>query len=271
MSSIQWTDVTDNPIHLTKWNGKNGGHWCKKISPGCVNCYAEAKNQSNYFSWASHRFYYGEPPKNITLNRALIKSWARMRLSKKHFVCSMTDLFGEWVATAWQFEIFDAMIAAPKQTFQLLTKRSQIALRCIRDYLAGNALDILPANIWIGASVENQKCADERIPYLSQIPAHIHFLSVEPLLERVWFSLDNIQWVIVGGESGKSARPCHIESIQNVVNQCQKAHVPVFVKQLGTNPFLCCRRMQLNDKKGGDISEFPKTLQIRQFPTEVHS
>jgi protein gp37 len=261
MSNIQWTDVTDNPIHLTKWNGENGGHWCKKISPGCTNCYAEAKNQSNFFSWASHRFYHGEPPKTLTLNRALIQSWARCRKPKKHFVCSMTDLFGDWVTTEWQFEIFDAMVAAPKQTFQILTKRPQIAFKSIKEYCQINGLVKLPSNIWVGVSVENQRYADERIPIISQVPAHIRFLSVEPLLEQVFLSLENIGWVIVGGESGSYARPCRVEWIQSVVNQCQKLNVPVFVKQLGARSSIT-----LQDSKGGDISEFPKSLQVRNFP-----
>ena len=160
MSSIQWTDVTDNPIHLTKWNGKNGGHWCKKISPGCGRCYAEAKNQSNFFSWASHLPYSGEVPTNLSLDRAKLESWARMRLPKKHFVCSMTDWAGEWVPREWQFELLDAMIAAQSQTFQLLTKRPEIALSSIQQYCQLRGIEKLPSNIWVGVSVENQKCAD---------------------------------------------------------------------------------------------------------------
>ncbi|MFP4410981.1 DUF5131 family protein [Coleofasciculus sp.] len=264
MSSIQWTDVTDNPIHLTKWNGKNGGHWCNKISPGCINCYAEAKNQSNFFSWASHRFYHGKPPKNITLNRALIESWARCRKPKKHFVCSMTDLFGEWVAKEWQFEIFDAMSAAQSQTFQILTKRPQIALAAIQEYCHKNDLEKLPKNIWVGVSVENQEWAERRLPILIKIPAYIRFLSVEPLLGEVSLFLDGIHWVIVGGESGQNARPCRIEHIYSVVSQCQKSDVAVFVKQLGSRPLglsIC-----LKDPKGGDISEFPEFVKVRQLP-----
>ncbi len=261
MSKIQWTDVTDNPIHLIKPDGKHGGHWCKKISPGCANCYAEAQNQKPFYGWASMRPYTGNRPTLFLLNLDILNSWSRQRAPKKHFVCSMTDLFGDWVATEWQFEIFDAMVAAPKQTFQVLTKRPQIALKSIEEYCQINGLEKLPSNIWVGVSVESQQYADERIPVLFQVPAHIRFLSVEPLLEQVFLPLENISWVIVGGESGSHARLCRVEWIQSVVNQCQKSGVPVFVKQLGARSSIT-----LQDSKGGDISEFPKSLQVRNFP-----
>lgn len=261
MSKIQWTDVTDNPIHLIKPDGKHGGHWCKKISPGCANCYAEAQNQKPFYSWASMHPYTGNRPKLFLLNLDILNSWSRQRAPKKHFVCSMTDLFGEWVATEWHFNVFDAMTAAPRQTFQILTKRPEIALASIQKYCQLRGIGKLPSNIWVGVSVESQKWADRRIPILSKIPAHIRFLSVEPLLEEVQLRLLGIHWVIVGGESGSGARPCQVEWIQSVVSQCQESEVPVFVKQLGTQSSI-----SLKHPKGGDISEFPKSLQIREFP-----
>jgi len=161
-------------------------------------------------------------------------------------------------------------------------------------------------NLWLGTSVENQAAADERIPYLLKVPAVVRFLSVEPLLGPIEFSnvtrradcvqqlgkkaLEGIHWIICGGESGPSARPCEVEWIRSVVRQCKAAEVPVFVKQLGSRvsetnfdtedwneetggPGVCLidgtdgyLRPVLRDKKGGDVSEFPEDLRIREFP-----
>ncbi|HVE56560.1 MAG TPA: phage Gp37/Gp68 family protein [Pyrinomonadaceae bacterium] len=160
-------------------------------------------------------------------------------------------------------------------------------------------------NVWLGVSVENQKTADERIPLLLNTPAAIRFLSCEPLLGEVDLTrlnqtqftngqnalsgkreispysppkLENkIDWVIIGGESGQiklKTRDCMHEWIRSIVQQCRSAQVPVFVKQLGTNSFYFDEdnpgeyEWKTKNKKGGDISEFPEDLQIRQFPKE---
>lgn len=159
--------------------------------------------------------------------------------------------------------------------------------------LAGKTAWPLP-NVWIGVSVENQKAADERLPLLLQTPAAVRWASVEPLLERVYFTWRlhpanpyvpeaggherGLDWVVVGGESGPSARPCAIEWIESVVRQCKYHHVPVFVKQLGAYVVSEDRvdderkgddrwawRAGLKDRKGGDPSEWPH-LNVRQFP-----
>lgn len=179
-------------------------------------------------------------------------------------------------------------------------------------------------NVWLGTSVENQAAADERIPHLLQCPAAVRFLSCEPLLSgisipRVWGRLSRcacgglcdygvecpmsynwrspIHWLIVGGESGPGARPCNVQWIRSLVNQCKRAEVPVFVKQLGSMPIdrndhfenpddpcswpegissrddyypshqgeLCA--IQLNNKKGADPNEWPEDLRVREFPS----
>lgn len=183
-----------------------------------------------------------------------------------------------------------------------------------------------PENIWIGVSVEDQQRADERIPALLGIPARVRFLSVEPLLgpldlqasrllacqnhgacfpqdgrrliidsteggmaaECVCSRLNGIHWVIVGGESGPGARPCHMDWIRSVANQCRSANTPCFVKQLGADPRhdyegegvellgpvtapatirINNGPLNLKDHKGGNPTEWPADLQIRQFPT----
>lgn len=144
----------------------------------------------------------------------------------------------------------------------------------------GGACLPLP-NVWLGVSVENQQAADERIPLLLQTPAAVRFLSCEPLLEKV--SLDGhldmfymgmgeetcISWVIVGGESGSSARPCDIEWIRSIVQQCADANVPCFVKQLGSEPLypeVDVRWAGMTTGKGNIPEEWPEDLRVRQMP-----
>ena len=153
------------------------------------------------------------------------------------------------------------------------------------------------SNIWLGTSVENQKAADDRIPSLLKTPAAVRFLSCEPLLESIdlrkylgicsgcqscefqgghRIGLSRINQAIVGGESGTGARPCHVDWIRSIVQQCQQSETAVFVKQLGSNPLLTAcyidgvattyQKLKLADRKGGDINEFPEDLQVRKFP-----
>jgi protein gp37 len=144
-------------------------------------------------------------------------------------------------------------------------------------------------NVWLGVSVENQHFADERIPLLLKTPAAVRFISAEPLLEPVnlkdaierglWDVANSgkippkpaIDWVIVGGESGPGARPMDLAWARVIVQQCKSASVPCFVKQLGARPFGLSHRpdhgsLVLRDRKGGDPSEWPENLRIRQFP-----
>ncbi len=161
-------------------------------------------------------------------------------------------------------------------------------------------------NVWLGVSVEDQAAADERIPALLDTPAAVRFLSCEPLLERVdlepwlrrvatsgpgWRMTGGsamaiadivLDWVIVGGESGPGARPCNFAWIRDIVAQCKAAGVPAFVKQLGANPEATIPGSWINelqssgppidiiwrlrDRKGGDMSEWPEDLRMRQYP-----
>ena len=157
-------------------------------------------------------------------------------------------------------------------------------------------------NVHIGVSVEDQAAADERIPLLLQCPAALRFLSVEPLLGPVDIGLmgtlpqsiaplytmayESIGWVIVGGESGPGARPCKVEWIRSVVEQCRAAGVPVFVKQLGARPTFPLHTVDdlpadhlrmtkrdgrwhlvdMRDRKGADPGEWPDDLRVQEFP-----
>ncbi|MBD2364488.1 DUF5131 family protein [Anabaena minutissima FACHB-250] len=292
MTNIQWTDITSNPIHLVKADGSHGGHWCKKVSPGCANCYSEVQNNSGFFSFASHLKYIGEVPENLILDESVLQGWLKLKKPHKIFVCSMTDIFGEWVKEEWIDKIFAYMAVTPHHTYQLLTKRPEIAVKYFADAksrwyaIAKQMIQIqgvksVPAelyfpldNIWIGTSCENQAMADKRIPLLLDIPAKIRFLSCEPLLESIdllrltnghLYSLECINLVIVGGESGR-ARDCKVEWVESIVEQCEYTQVRVFVKQLGSNAWLNDAPFKTRDRKGGNISEFPVHLQVRELP-----
>lgn len=151
-------------------------------------------------------------------------------------------------------------------------------------------------NVWLGTSVERQEEADERIPHLLRCPAAVRFLSCEPLLEGVDLAgkllggfcgtltnpgesfpiyegtmIPRIDWIIAGGESGPSARPCNVEWIRSIVGQCKAAGVACFVKQVGSNPEWppteCWEKSgPPKDHKGGNIDEFPPDLRVREFP-----
>lgn len=266
MSKIQWTDVTDNPIVVT-----GGGWYCQKYSPGCANCYAERINQSSFFK-GNHRPYAGDTPE-LMLRRETIERWHRQRTPKKHFVCSMTDLFGHWVPDEWCFEILGAMAIAPCQTFQVLTKRAMRLRSIVTCWQSARARHLKPpANIWLGASVEDQCRLDDRAPHLDIVRrmGFTTFYSVEPLLEEVDLRLDlfPVDWVVVGGESGQGARPCRLEWIRSVVRQCQATNTPVFVKQLGSKP-IGLEGGELLGRAGdkhGDLERFPVDLRVREFP-----
>lgn len=250
-SAIEWTDATWNPVT-----------GCSHVSEGCRYCYAErmakrlaAMGKAGYTAlpWTAQN-----AARNVILHPELLDkpiSWKRPR---RIFVNSMSDLFHEQVPFGFILDVFNIMCdeRTEQHTFQVLTKRPQRMLEFFRwatEYASGDcamSVDLevmghLPANIWLGVSVENQSAADSRIPLLQQAPAAARFLSCEPLLGGVNFEpdfrpgaahshlLDGIHWVIVGGESGPNARPMHPDWARGIRDQCQAASVPFFFKQWG--------------------------------------
>lgn len=300
MTNIEWTDLVDNIFTVY-----GGGWWCRRISEGCDNCYAATLNKNSFFG-GNHLEYSGDRPADLILRPEIIAGWKKMTKPKRHFVASMTDIFGEWVTELEAHTFLTGMWVAPKQTFQMLTKRPLVAGRFIKTWLELTGLKELPAHMWIGASVENQKWADIRIPQLLSIPAKVRFLSCEPLLGPIdltdivtgkpdqyggehhfnCLSLDGdnpeddeeykgalVAWVIVGGESGKGARPCNVSWIRSIVSQCKSADVKCFVKQLGANvvnTFIdtgeTTNQIRTTHTKGGDPSEWAGDLRVREFP-----
>lgn len=210
-SAIEWTESTWNPVT-----------GCNKISPGCKNCYAErmairlqAMGQANY----ANGF-------DLTLQERALELPLRWKKPQVIFVNSMSDLFHEDIPIDFVLRVFEVMLRAHHHQFQVLTKRSQHLLE----------LDPIlpwPSNIWMGVSVENQDYTF-RIDHLRQTNAKVKFLSLEPLLGPLSnLDLTDIDWVIVGGESGPRARPMDPAWVTDIRDQCQEAGVPFFFKQWG--------------------------------------
>lgn len=234
ISPIEWTEATWNPIT-----------GCTPVSIGCTNCYAMRmavrlkamgnKNYINGFDLTMH-------------DEVLVKplTWKKPRLI---FVNSMSDLFHEDVPFSFIESVFRIMEKASWHTFQILTKRSA--------NLAQMASKLnWPKNVWQGVTVESNDHIN-RIDHLRNVPSAVRFLSLEPLLSPIEsLNLDNINWVIVGGESGARARPMLPEWVFSVHEQCVRAEVPFFFKQWGG----------VNKKKAGRLlngkiySEMPNGL-----------
>lgn len=212
-SRIEWTEMT--------WNPTVG---CTKVSPGCKNCYAESMAR-RLQAMGMHGYENGF---RLTLMPDRLSEPLERRKPTIYFVNSMSDLFHEKVPFEYIHRVFDVMSHAPQHTFQVLTKRASRMAEFCRNIS-------VPANVWLGVSVENRKYGLPRIPILRGINANVRFLSVEPLLEDLGlFDLSGIHWVIVGGESGKKARPMKPEWVENVKHQCDEAGVAFFFKQWGT-------------------------------------
>ncbi|NIA07620.1 MAG: DUF5131 family protein [Actinobacteria bacterium] len=210
-SKIEWTESTWNPVT-----------GCTKISSGCLNCYAErmalrlkAMGQKNYRNGFK-----------VTCHPHALDIPLRWKKPQMVFVNSMSDLFHEDVPDHFIFDIFATMRQAQQHQYQLLTKRVERVAELSPE------LSWLE-NIWMGVTVE---AADYkyRIDYLRYTGAKIKFLSLEPLLDDLGeLNLDEIDWVIVGGESGPGARPIEIGWVRNIREQCLADNVPFFFKQWG--------------------------------------
>lgn len=276
-SAIEWTDATWNPVL-----------GCSYISQGCKNCYAVrsvnrvagnnsvnkggtlddlvAKNSSGRLHWTG----------SVALLPDRLGQPLHWKQPKRIFVNSMSDLFHEDVPDEFIDQVFAVMASCPQHVFQILTKRIKRALKYFEDLNYRQEMigieaelisgldryqdDLTPTwtlplpSVWLGVSVENQRCADERIPLLLQTPAAVRFLSCEPLLGPIrfrtpdfsdrgdgagWLHAGNakggpsIDWVIAGGESGPKARPMHPDWVRSLRDQCQAAGVPFFFKQWG--------------------------------------
>jgi hypothetical protein len=178
----------------------------------------------------------------------------------------MCDVFEKEFPAEARSRLWQTILQTPWLDWLILTKRPE------------NILANLPSiwkdgwpNVWLGCSVENQEYMDKRVPHLLKVPAVVHFISAEPLLEPVTVPYPklteaNIDWLIVGGESGSKARPFHMEWAQSIVDQCAKRDISCFVKQMGENPFQNNEPIKFNHKKGEDPTEWPEGIQVQTWP-----
>ncbi len=211
-SKIEWTERT--------WNPTVG---CTKISQGCKHCYAET--MALRLKAIGVRGY--EDGFGLTLIPERLNEPLGRRKPTVYFVNSMSDLFHEKVPFAYIDQVLEVMREARQHTFQVLTKRAERMARFCRTRS-------IPANVWLGVSVENRKQGVPRIDFLRKIDVCVRFLSIEPLLEDLGeLDLQDIHWVIVGGESGKKARPMHQSWVTSIKHQCDSAGVAFFFKQWG--------------------------------------
>lgn len=222
LSAIEWTDATWNPVA-----------GCSVLTAGCTNCYAmrmaarlEKMGQQKYTGTtrkSGHRYVWTG---KVTLDEASLRlphAWSRGR---RVFVNSMSDLFHDSVPLDFIRAVFDVMVATPRHTYQVLTKRAE-RLREVADQLPW------APNIWMGVSVENHDVA-ERVEGLRRTGAAVKFLSCEPLLGPLGsLDLSGINWVIAGGESGPGARPMSAEWVREIRDSCSASGIAFHFKQWG--------------------------------------
>lgn len=260
------------------WNPVTG---CTPTSSGCQNCYA--KRMANRLK-GRHGYPADNPFRPATYH---LDRWPERigRAGELVFVCSMGDLFHESVnIRGYEMERIFYKMSCEDCAFLLLTKRPERMALAIKHFYDDRFPDVMD-NVWLGVSCENQEWADRRIPILLQIPAAVRFVSLEPLLgpidlvpylhtvcARCKGSLDplipprcrcvnyidviyGVNWVVVGCESGPGRRPCKLEWVRSIVDQCNDASVPVFVKQI-----------EINGKVSHDPNEWPEELRVREYP-----
>ncbi|APA90417.1 phage Gp37/Gp68 family protein (plasmid) [Paraburkholderia sprentiae WSM5005] len=242
-SRIEWTDHSFN-----SWEG------CQKVGPGCDHCYAETRNArfagGTPINWGPgaprRRTSAANWRKPLQWNARHDEFFAQHGRRQRVFCASLADVFDNEVDPLWRHDLFELIERTPNLNWLLLTKRignvsDMVARARSRDWLAGRD------NVWLGATIVNQAEADRDIPKLLAVPAHVRFLSMEPLLGPVSFegmfassdwrdhtnALEALDWVIGGGESGRGARPMHLDWARSLRDQCAAAEVPFFFKQWG--------------------------------------
>lgn len=242
-TKIEWTERTWNPVT-----------GCNKVSEGCRHCYAEMMTR-RLFSMGNPKYVNNFIPTEHPEDLLEPYNW---RKQSTVFVCSMSDLFNEKISFNFIDKVFDVIKDTPQHTYQILTKRA----KRMAEYFEGK---IIPPNVWIGVTVENKK-AIERIDSIRHLDAKVKFLSCEPLLEDLGkIELNGINWIIVGGESGVSARRMDEKWVINLMNQAHQQNIPFFFKQWGTwgnDGFKRNKRANGKLLLGQVIQEYPLNINI---------
>lgn len=282
-TAIEWADSTFNP-----WEG------CTKVGPGCDHCYAENRN-ARFGGGTAPNWGPGAPRRHTSAaNWNLPLRWEREAATfqaehghRRHVFCaSLADVFDNEVDPSWRADLFRLIADTPNLDWLLLTKRIGNAAEMIEAAVDSNNLPCWPwPRVWLGATVVNQEEADRDIPKLLATPAAVRFLSMEPLLGPVDLRLSRpardddrqdmdgfcstittavgagLHWVIVGGESGREARPMHPQWARDLRDQCVAAGVPYLFKQWGEWAPLSAHPPSLADKRAPDAITFIDTDQ----------
>jgi protein gp37 len=223
-TQIEWTDATWNPVA-----------GCSIVSPGCTNCYAmemarrlDAMGMEKYSGLTRRSGKRTVWTGFVREDRSALQIPLRWKRPKKIFVNSMSDLFHETVSNRFIADVWTVMRMTPQHHYQILTKRPERMAQVVRSQIA----EVLP-NVWLGTSIENQEYVG-RIAALRCVPSAIRFISFEPLIGPVGtLDLTNIHWAIVGGESGKGARPIKEAWVDEIYDQCLTYETAFFFKQWG--------------------------------------
>lgn len=242
ISTIEWTDASWNPVS-----------GCTQLSPGCDHCYA-LRFAERWRGVPGHPYEQGFDLKIWPERLELPLHWRKPR---KIFVNSMSDLFHDSIPDDFIFQVFEVMERADWHIFQVLTKRPR--------RMAKLATKLpWPNHIWAGTSVELDRYAWRANSCLRQVPAKVKFVSAEPLLGPLpSLQLDHLQWVITGGESGPSARPCEFDWVRELRDRSVEADVAFFHKQWGG------RTPKANGREldGRTWDEYPSSTTAKQLAT----
>jgi protein gp37 len=279
MSGPYWTD---------QWNPVTG---CTSVSEGCEHCWARGM----------HQRFHAEPFSDVRERPERLDKPLHWRKPRTVFVCNTADLFHPAVSFEFIAAVYGVMAACPQHTFLVCTKRPDRRLefaewvardrgghpdRLVQQEAWLRLISAFPLhrikgtfkeypwplqNVWEGTTVENQARANERIPILRKTPAAHRWVSAEPLLG--WLGdvyLDGIDQIIVGGESGPGARPCNVEWIRSIRDQCAAAGTRCFVRRLGSvvkggGPGILGTVRRLRDRAGADPTEWPEDLRVREL------
>jgi protein gp37 len=258
ITKIEWCHHTFNP-----WWG------CTQVSPLCDRCYAMMLDarwfKRMHWGPGSPRRYFPDAywAAPLKWDRLAGTDGCRHRV----FCASMADVFDNQADPTVRDRLWRLIRRTHYLDWLLLTKRIGNAPRMLPDDW-GNGYP----NVWLIVSVD-QAALVRDVPKLLAIPAAVHGVSIEPQLAPV--SLGEfaplLQWVINGGESGAGSRPFHLEWPRALVAECRNAGVPIFVQRLGSRPHEGTERLHLNDCAGGNWSEWPADLRVREFPAVAHS
>lgn len=285
-TSIEWATAVWNPVR-----------GCTRVSPGCVNCYAEvmAARFSGPGLWGHGVAQIVRKPDGGIDHRwtgKIVEVYEKLaeplhwKKPQRIFVNSTSDLFHEGVPDAYLDKIFAIMVLCHWHTFLILTKRADRMRRYLTSpetpgLINGQLMimDETPTarqrwplpNVWAGISAEDQERFDERWRELSMTLAAKRFISYEPALGPVDFGSAlfgdvRADQIIIGGESGPGARDFHAEWAACALAQCHVRGAAAFMKQMGAKPFLGGQPLHLANKKGGDMTEWPSRFRVREMP-----